>query len=263
MQYLPRFCYEEWQFGDEFWTKEEYQTLQRFYCGGLDIPLGPLPGYAGPVQGVEVPPGIPGPVPSGTPPAETPTGSRADVQSVLRIFQEDDGQWAVQVGGAIYGALSHEVAQRIYANELAKAGSLVTAPPPATYVQPVPAVVATEESDVGFILDVVEGIENVGRVVDAIGNILDDGVPVMSQQQLVAAGATVVNGQTMGTPATGVAMKGMYFSPRANCGAGGWIKYRRKRRKLLSESDFNSLLKLQTLKVNANMTIAISKALTR
>lgn len=48
------------------------------------------------------------------------------------------------------------------------------------------------------------------------------------------------------------------------CGQWKWVKPgRRRRKKLLTDADFNSLLKLQTLKVNTNMTIAIAKALGR
>jgi len=48
------------------------------------------------------------------------------------------------------------------------------------------------------------------------------------------------------------------------CGAYKWVyPKRRRRRQLLTESDFNALLRIQNLKVNANMTMAISKAITR
>lgn len=48
------------------------------------------------------------------------------------------------------------------------------------------------------------------------------------------------------------------------CGQYKWVKQKhRRRRKLLTDSDYNGLLKLQTLKNNANMNIAIAKALGR
>ena len=48
------------------------------------------------------------------------------------------------------------------------------------------------------------------------------------------------------------------------CGVYKWVyPKRRRRRELLTESDFNALLRIQNLKVNANMTMAISKAITR
>jgi len=43
-----------------------------------------------------------------------------------------------------------------------------------------------------------------------------------------------------------------------------WIKPKRRRRKiLLTESDYNSLLRIQSLKVNQNMTVALAKTLGR
>ncbi len=48
------------------------------------------------------------------------------------------------------------------------------------------------------------------------------------------------------------------------CGQWRWIKPKRRRRKvLLTESDYNGLLRIESLKVNKNMTIAIAKALSR
>ncbi len=56
--------------------------------------------------------------------------------------------------------------------------------------------------------------------------------------------------------------KGMVY--KKVCGEYKWVKQkRRRRRKLLTDSDYNGLLKLQTLKNNANMNIAIAKALGR
>jgi len=48
------------------------------------------------------------------------------------------------------------------------------------------------------------------------------------------------------------------------CGVYKWVyPKRRRRRALLTESDYNALLRVQNLKVNQNMTVAIAKALTR
>lgn len=48
------------------------------------------------------------------------------------------------------------------------------------------------------------------------------------------------------------------------CGVYKWVKPgRRRRRDLLTERDYNALLRIQSLKVNQNMTIAIAKALSR
>lgn len=48
------------------------------------------------------------------------------------------------------------------------------------------------------------------------------------------------------------------------CGQYRWVKQKhRRRKKLLTDSDFNALLRIQALKVNNNMQIAIAKALGR
>jgi len=57
-------------------------------------------------------------------------------------------------------------------------------------------------------------------------------------------------------------MKGWAY--KKSCGEWKWVKSgRRRRRKILTDSDYNGLLKLQTLKVNSNMNIAIAKAIGR
>ncbi len=48
------------------------------------------------------------------------------------------------------------------------------------------------------------------------------------------------------------------------CGQYKWVKQKRRRRKvLLTESDYDSLLRIQSLKVNQNMTVALAKTLAR
>jgi len=48
------------------------------------------------------------------------------------------------------------------------------------------------------------------------------------------------------------------------CGVYKWVTpKRRRRRALLTETDYNALLRIEGLKVNKNMSIAIAKALTR
>lgn len=48
------------------------------------------------------------------------------------------------------------------------------------------------------------------------------------------------------------------------CGVYKWVTpKRRRRRRLMTESDYNDLLRIEGLKVNKNMTVAIAKALTR
>lgn len=48
------------------------------------------------------------------------------------------------------------------------------------------------------------------------------------------------------------------------CGQYKWVyPKRRRRRQLLTESDYNALLRIENLKVNKNMSVAIAKALTR
>lgn len=56
--------------------------------------------------------------------------------------------------------------------------------------------------------------------------------------------------------------KGMVY--KKVCGQYKWVKQKRRRRKvLLTESDYNSLLRIQSLKVNQNMTVALAKTLAR
>lgn len=51
---------------------------------------------------------------------------------------------------------------------------------------------------------------------------------------------------------------------KKHCGEYRWVKQsRRRRKKLLTDADFNALLRIQALKVNTNMTIAIAKAIGR
>lgn len=81
-----------------------------------------------------------------------------------------------------------------------------------------------------------------------------------------AAGVTTV-GNPFGIPGVEVIGeenldKGLVY--KKVCGEYRWVKQkRRRRRQLLTESDFNALLRIQALKVNTNMTIAIAKALGR
>lgn len=57
---------------------------------------------------------------------------------------------------------------------------------------------------------------------------------------------------------------GPYPVMKMVCGQYKWVYPKRKRRRaLLTESDYNALLRVQNLKVNQNMTVAIAKALTR
>lgn len=60
-------------------------------------------------------------------------------------------------------------------------------------------------------------------------------------------------------PNTGQPYKNMKWDPYK----GKWVRCRRRRRKLLTDSDYNALLKIQTLKNNQNMQVAIAKALGR
>lgn len=100
--------------------------------------------------------------------------------------------------------------------------------------------------------------------------------PVVANPQVVVAGPTVASGGGIGgggIPNLPVSMEGGSCEPedpmqgyvmKKVCGQWRWIKpKRRRRRALLTETDYNSLLKLQTLKVNSNMNIAIAKAIGR
>ncbi len=93
------------------------------------------------------------------------------------------------------------------------------------------------------------------------------GVSAMAGPTLIAntPGGGIPFGEFIAEPppeAIADGMKGWAY--KKSCGEWRWIKSsRRRRRVLLTESDYNSLLRVETLKVNHNMTIAIAKALGR
>jgi len=75
-------------------------------------------------------------------------------------------------------------------------------------------------------------------------------------------GSITANGTNMSVPA--VCNTGASPVYKKVCGVYKWVyPKRRRRRTLLTESDYNALLRVQNLKVNQNMTVAIAKALTR
>lgn len=131
------------------------------------------------------------------------------------------------------------------------------------------------DNDVGVIRDTVGQIgaaipgTDIFDIGGAIYDVFGNPQPVMNAQ-----GPVVVN---QGAPAQ-PQIAGPVGMPAAQCttscgpspvykkvcGQYKWVMPKRKRRRqLLTNKDYNDLLKLQTLKVNQNMTAAISKALTR
>ncbi len=95
------------------------------------------------------------------------------------------------------------------------------------------------------------------------------GVQQMAGPQFIAntPGSGIDNpfGELISQPpdeALAAGMKGWAY--KKSCGEWKWVKSgRRRRRVILTDSDYNGLLKLQTLKVNSNMNIAIAKAIGR
>ncbi len=167
------------------------------------------------------------------------------------IKQISDGSWEVVYMGNIWGARTQAEAQLVLERAIQNASK-----------DPVQAeVVTNEEEGVSIINDVLAGISTAA---DIYATVQTAGAPVNLVQS--GTGAAVQPGvvlESQASIAANAATKGMVYSPRANCGRGGWIKRRRRRRQLLSESDYNALLRIETLKVNKNMTMAIGKALTR
>ncbi len=97
-------------------------------------------------------------------------------------------------------------------------------------------------------------------------------VPPVSTGSVITQTGTGVAGTSMGTPMPGNLpptnacdddpMKGYVY--KKVCGVWKWVKPKRRRRKvLLTESDYNGLLRIESLKVNKNMTVAIAKTLSR
>lgn len=268
------YCKDErpWYISEEDWTSIQDAigcTSEDPYIIGpsIEISVGAPPGNPWwQVQGREIPTRVTPPSRPPEPAPPTPEGSRADVPIVVSVFQESSGLWAVKIGNAVYGALTEAVARRIAANERRKE---LTVLPSAPNYNPTPAVAVsqTEDPPVGIIEDITGAIESVGDVIDVYNRTFNppDMTPPRPPPVVMdsgGGGAVVVSGGGSVVGGGGGA-PGMYWSPRANCGAGKWIKYRRKRRRLLSESDYNALLRIETLKVNKNMTMAIGKALTR
>lgn len=69
---------------------------------------------------------------------------------------------------------------------------------------------------------------------------------------------------TVTAPQQGVCSTGASPVYKKVCGVYKWVfPKRRRRRALLTESDYNALLRIEGLKVNRNMSVAIAKALTR
>lgn len=112
-----------------------------------------------------------------------------------------------------------------------------------------------------------------GKAIDVYGSVRSQPVayqPVMSSPPAGADTFGVDPGwvqPTLGVPGVEIIgeanlEKGMVY--KKVCGQYKWVKQKhRRRRKLLTDADYNALLKLQTLKNNANMNIAIAKAIGR
>lgn len=89
------------------------------------------------------------------------------------------------------------------------------------------------------------------------------GLGAPAPQQLVSSATVTPIGTAASTPPPQVSTGPSPILKKV-CGVYKWVyPKRRRRRKLLTESDYNSLLRIETLKVNSNMKVAIAKALTR
>jgi len=177
-------------------------------------------------------------------PAQTPTNDPVNPMQPYYIADPDRiGMYQVISGANVWGGLTLAQAKNIVQRELLKT--------------PQTGAIVQEDEPVSIINDILGGVQQVANIYSTVAN--------PGAQPNIPVGI-------MPTPAVGIPFvdvipeqsgRGMVWSPRANCGNGGWIKRRRRRRQLLSESDYNALLRIETLKVNKNMTMAIGKALTR
>ncbi len=113
-----------------------------------------------------------------------------------------------------------------------------------------------EEDEVGWIADL-------GDLVDIYQDYSGQGgTDPQPPAVITTPTATVIPGT--GGPVAAQCATGASPVWKKVCGVYKWVYPKRKRRRqLLTNRDYDDLLKLQTLKVNANMTAAISKALTR
>ena len=142
----------------------------------------------------------------------------------------------------------------------AAAGLVGPIPPPALDIPP-PLTLNQPENDMSFWDDLGDfGIELIraefgpdNPPYNQPGNNLP--VPQSGGGMVPPTGLPPVNCSTSGGPFPVLKMV---------CGQYKWVYPKRKRRRaLLTESDYNALLRVQNLKVNQNMTVAIAKALTR
>lgn len=106
--------------------------------------------------------------------------------------------------------------------------------------------------------------EGMADFFDDLGDVFTDWLSSELIPNPFVADPGVITTQPVGTTtaAPGAGQKGMVY--KQVCGVWKWVpKKRRRRRALLTEADFNALLRIENLKVNKNVTMAISKAITR
>jgi len=151
-------------------------------------------------------------------------------------------------------------------------------PPP--QVMPRPSVTTggrkTGESRMPSVTDFLRGIlPGSNDIFDQGANLLNiwqqggSGTPAVPPPVVLSSPPTGIGGAgipnlptTFGSCEPDDPMKG--YVMKKVCGQWRWIKPKRRRRKpLLTESDYNALLRIESLKVNKNMTVAIAKTLSR
>lgn len=132
------------------------------------------------------------------------------------------------------------------------------------FAQAAPVIVTNQEDDVSIFDDLGDVfVEKVRQ------EVLGQPSQPLYNQDPGAVGPTVaVGGPGLPPPGMGgqivCAPEGPAPVWKKVCGIYKWvIPKRRRRRALLSEGDYNALLRIENLKVNKNMTAAIAKALTR
>lgn len=210
--------------------------------GRTNLSLGPPVGPP-PLQGVPVPSQPAGPNPDDR--RDEPVSPPTSADAMRRASVE-----------ALPGFASWNTATEylIWVNGVLERRTNIEAPP-------FPGATPVQEEE-----EVAEWIDDLGDLADIVGGFFNPQPDVVMYD---SGNPTVVpppaaNGGSPAAPSPAACATGASPVWKKVCGVYKWVyPKRRRRRQLLTNRDYDDLLKLQTLKVNANMTAAISKALTR
>ncbi len=198
--------------------------------------------------------------------AESPTGTSSVLDAAAVMTEAESLIWALNQPGVTFEEIT------LIRNRLAELG--VTGGLAPTLMERAEDILLTPVQDVE-VEEVAGFFDDLGDVfVTAAGTYLGglaDPSPQYFGPGSAPIGSTLPVPQSQGgmapPPPPGVSCRtecGPYPVWKRVCGVYQWVyPKRRRRRQLLTESDYNGLLRIESLKVNKNMTVAIAKALTR